>query len=60
MGLSCCTLTGALGMEEWRHWDQHPARKDWDVIMDLGAGAFSEVGTAGCRHHTGVQLSKQV
>lgn len=46
MGLSCCTLTGALGMEEWRHWDQHPARKDWDVIMDLGAGAFSEVRSA--------------
>ncbi|KAK9831839.1 hypothetical protein WJX81_000472 [Elliptochloris bilobata] len=43
MGLNCCTLTGALGAEEWRQWGQHPARKDWDVIMDLGEGAFSEV-----------------
>lgn len=42
MGLSCCVLTGALGEEDWRQWAQHPARKDWDVIMDLGEGAFSQ------------------
>ena len=42
MGLSCCVLTGGLGEEDWRQWAQHPARKDWDVIMDLGEGAFSQ------------------
>jgi hypothetical protein len=35
--------------EDWQRWDDHPARRDWEVIKDLGAGALSQVrlGAAG-------------
>jgi hypothetical protein len=42
MGAGCCVLTGGLGEEDWRGWTQHPCRKDWEIIMDLGEGAFSQ------------------
>eukprot|EP00890_Picochlorum_soloecismus_P004623 jgi/Picsp_1/5161/NSC_02524-R1_calcium calmodulin-dependent protein kinase type iv-like len=37
------------GDEGWaKHWDDHPAHEDWDVIKDLGSGSFSKVVL--CRH----------
>ena len=29
--------------QEWQRWGDHPVRKEYDVIMDLGEGAFSQV-----------------
>ena len=32
----------------WQRWDDHPARQQWEVLKDLGAGALSQVGRGVC------------
>lgn len=39
----------------WQRWDDHPARKQWDVVKDLGAGALSQVVLA--RHKTSGEMA---
>lgn len=46
--LACCTCTGELGMEGWQIWTDHPIREQYEVVMDLGEGAFAQVS---CRMH---------
>ena len=40
---NCCVIQGGLYEQDWQRWGDHPVRKDYDVIMDLGEGAFSQV-----------------
>lgn len=46
----CCSVSGGSvigdlggGGEEWAQWDNHPARKVYEVLEDIGEGAFSKV-----------------
>lgn len=42
--MSCC-VCGAEDFDEgWQRWDDHPARRQWHVLKDLGSGAMSQVG----------------
>lgn len=41
--LSCCVIQGGQYEQDWQRWGDHPVRKEYDVIMDLGEGAFSQV-----------------
>ena len=43
MMCSCCVIQGGQYEQDWQRWGDHPARKEYDVIMDLGEGAFSQV-----------------
>ncbi|KAK9794940.1 hypothetical protein WJX73_003198 [Symbiochloris irregularis] len=47
-----CSGRGAFNVntQEWARWGSHPLRKDYDVVMDLGEGAFSLVVLA--KHKT--------
>lgn len=46
--MSCC-VCGAEDFEEgWQRWDDHPARRQWHVMKDLGSGAMSQVGPRPC------------
>ncbi|KAL4857802.1 Calcium/calmodulin-dependent protein kinase type IV [Chlorella vulgaris] len=38
-----CVCGADDNQEDWQRWDDHPARKQWDVVKDLGAGAMSTV-----------------
>ena len=46
MGGGCCTLGSDLMTPDWQRWDDHPARKQWEVLKDLGHGSFAEVRRA--------------
>ena len=39
----CCSALADVNTQEWARWADHPVRKDYDVVMDLGEGAFSLV-----------------
>ena len=39
----CCSSLSTLTMQEWMVWNTHPIRQFYEVIMDLGEGAFSLV-----------------
>ncbi len=46
-----CTLSfGDMSSPDWMRWDDHPVRQDYNVIMDLGEGAFSQVSLACWRY----------
>lgn len=32
-----CVLDGSATLQDWMVWDKHPIRKQYDVVMDLGA-----------------------
>lgn len=49
-----CVLDGGLTLQDWMVWDRHPVRRTYDVVMDLGEGAFSTVVLA--RHKTSKKL----
>ena len=38
---ACCSALVHVNTQEWAIWADHPVRQDYDVIMDLGEGAFS-------------------
>ena len=40
---NCCVIQGGQYEQDWQRWGDHPVRKEYDVIMDLGEGAFSQV-----------------
>ena len=42
---SCCVIHGGIYEQDWQRWGDHPVRKEYDVIMDLGEGAFSQAST---------------
>lgn len=44
-----CVCGADDNQEDWQRWDDHPARKQWDVVKDLGAGAMSTVRRRGSR-----------
>lgn len=46
MCFNCCIIYGGQYEQEWQRWGDHPVRKDYDIIMDLGEGAFSQVSAA--------------
>jgi hypothetical protein len=46
MCFNCCIIYGGQYEQEWQRWGDHPVRKDYDIIMDLGEGAFSQVRAA--------------
>lgn len=49
--MGCCVCGADDFAEDWQQWDDHPARRQWDVIKDLGAGAMAQVGwCTGCTH----------
>jgi len=43
MCFNCLVISGDGNAPEWQQWADHPVRKDYDIIMDLGEGAFSQV-----------------
>ncbi len=43
MCFNCCVIQGGQYEQDWQRWGDHPVRKEYDVIMDLGEGAFSQV-----------------
>lgn len=53
-GKRMCVLDGGLTMQDWMIWDRHPVRRTYDIVMDLGEGAFSSVVLA--RHKTTKKL----
>jgi len=40
---NCCSISADDFIPEYQKWDDHPARKEWELIKDLGAGSFSQV-----------------
>ena len=47
MCFNCCVI-GDVQSPDWMRWEDHPVRKEYDIVMDLGEGAFSQVRT--CMH----------
>ncbi|CAL8466722.1 g6258 [Coccomyxa elongata] len=43
MCFNCFVISGDANLPEWQQWSDHPVRKEYDVLMDLGEGAFSQV-----------------
>ncbi len=47
MGVCGCLCGDAdaydLSMPDWMVWSDHPVRKQFDVVMDLGEGSFAQV-----------------
>ena len=47
MGICGCLCGDAdaydLSMPDWMVWSDHPVRKQFDVVMDLGEGSFAKV-----------------
>lgn len=43
MCFNCLVISGDSNAPEWQQWADHPVRKDYDILMDLGEGAFSQV-----------------
>lgn len=43
MCFNCLVISGEANVPEWQQWADHPVRKEYDFIMDLGEGAFSQV-----------------
>lgn len=41
--MSCCVCGADDFTDGWQRWDDHPVRRQWDVLKDLGAGAASQV-----------------
>ncbi|KAL4448604.1 hypothetical protein ABPG75_005823 [Micractinium tetrahymenae] len=41
--MSCCVCGSEDFEEGWQRWDDHPARRQWHVLKDLGTGAMSQV-----------------
>ena len=41
--MSCCVCGAEDFSAGWERWDDHPARRQWDVIKDLGSGAMAQV-----------------
>uniref|UniRef100_A0A061SES5 Kinase-like protein n=1 Tax=Tetraselmis sp. GSL018 TaxID=582737 RepID=A0A061SES5_9CHLO len=43
----CCSVGGEGssdgGQEEWAQWDTHPVREHYEILEDIGEGAFSKV-----------------
>ena len=39
-----CATAGELFEEDYYRWSDHPARQQWEVLKDLGEGAFAQVG----------------
>ncbi|GAB4817123.1 hypothetical protein N2152v2_004169 [Parachlorella kessleri] len=42
-----CLCTGELFEEDYYRWSDHPARQQWEVLKDLGEGAFAQVVSGG-------------
>lgn len=40
---NCCVCGADDFADDWQRWDDHPARRQWEVLKDLGAGAGSQV-----------------
>ena len=38
-----CTLSADDFVPAYQRWEDHPARKEWEPLQDLGSGAFSQV-----------------
>ena len=43
MCFNCFVISGDANLPEWQQWSDHPVRKEYDILMDLGEGAFSQV-----------------
>lgn len=43
MCFGCLVFSGEGNLPDWQTWTDHPVRKEYDIIMDLGEGAFSQV-----------------
>ncbi len=43
MCFNCFVISGDANLPDWQQWSDHPVRKEYDVLMDLGEGAFSQV-----------------
>lgn len=42
--MGCCSFSAAEDYGDYyRNWTDHPSRKDWEVLQDLGQGAYSAV-----------------
>ncbi len=53
--MGCCVCGADDFSADWQRWDDHPARKQWDVLKDLGSGAMSQVVLA--RHKTSGEMA---
>jgi hypothetical protein len=42
--MSCCVCGADDFAAGWQRWDDHPARRQWEPIKDLGSGALSQAG----------------
>ena len=49
MGVCGCLCGDAdaydLSLPGWMVWSDHPVRQQYDVVMDLGEGAFAQVSS---------------
>jgi serine/threonine protein kinase len=51
----CCLVSADDYGPAYMRWEDHPSRVDWEVLQDLGAGAFSQVVLA--RHRRSGRLA---
>lgn len=53
MAFACCECGGTV--EEWADWTSHPIHQEWQIIRDLGEGAFAQTELA--RNRTTQELA---